>query len=434
MNPDSTISRIRLEKAPKRLVTEHRYLFIQARIGYLCRAGAQIQTATWRLSDTACRDGALLRMPPRSFSDVYYSDMQPNIRNDSDIERTAIYFDPYSGRFIVVGSKQLYEDARKEVGTAGTPLFIEDESPMKFDAASYGEFRDPDGLILSYNDYFTQDALGKTVIDCMVKRVWNGKTGAHACALSFFDRYCDKLLAFADTAEPDLLTSLLASVVKEGNAALLGRLLAMIPQYLSRFRLNLREEAKFAGNQALPPITLPETEGETPPPLLFNLFQYTLLCGDADTVQTLFAMFDRPMELHEFLHHPMYGHIGFYLIRTHNTAALSVLIGAGFSPDCTDPTCGRLTLSAQACLSDCPAAAALLVRAGADFLRKDNRGKNAFDYAIECKTPACFAELLNGLSGTDTASVPVLLSAKITLDEESQMIACLLSNYIRAHN
>ena len=422
---------LRLTKHPARIVPERRYVMIRARIGYLCRAGTTLLSSTWQLSDPACTDGALLRMPPRPFSEVYYAEMQPYLRNDSDLETAAVYFDPYSGRFVVVGSRSLYEDAREKIGTAGTPLFLENESPIRFSAASYGEYVSPDKLTLTYSDYFTPDALGETLLDCMVRRDPEPGGAYLTCAMRFFDTYCERLLTDAAEPGPDRLTCLLASAVREKNAPLLCRLFALIPQMLGRFRLSMREEAKFAGSAEFPEITLPDTGTDAPKPRLFNLFQYTVLCGDPDTMQTVFSSCEHPREVSEFLRHPMYFHAGFYHVRAGNTAALAVLLGAGFSVDCTDSAGGRISLISEACRCRRPAIAAMLVRAGADVRRKDNAGKNAFDYAISENEPACLAALLSGLTGTDASVIPVQLSARITLDEESQTLACVLQNFIK---
>ena len=425
------LSYCRFEKNPPRLITEKRFRMIRARIGYLCRAGVQIHSKTWMLSDEACRDGAVLRLPPQSFADVYYNEMQPKIRNDADIEMTAVYFDPYSGRFIVVGSRALYADATAEIGAAGTPLFLEAESPVAFDALSYGEYADPDTLSLSYRDYFVPDVTGHTLLDYAVRRSWDGDTKPRRCVLSFFDENCAELLENATGAQPDLRTDLLAAIVLNGNARLLAQLFALVPQFSGRFRLNIREESKFAGNAEHAPITLPESFSA--PPVLFNLFQYTVLCGDPDTVRTLFSFYERPLELKEFIRHPMYFHLGFALIREGNAAVLSGLLAAGFPYDCTDAQNGRMPLLSETCIFHRPAITAMLVSAGADVMRKDSNGKTPLDFAISENDPACLAELLRGLKGTDISGVPVVLSARITLDDETQALAYVIRAYTDEH-
>ena len=425
------------ESKPRRLYPAKRYASVRTKIGYLFRSGPQIFHREWPLSDPDCREGELLLAPPLSYTDVYDSEIQPRLRNDSNVESAAVYFNPYDAQFLVVGSRSLYEDCLSYIGTAGSPLFLEKESPRYFDPMIYGAFRFPDANSLSFEDCFRPDAVHVTPAEYMVRRVWDGETVPCSFAVEFFDRFSTRLSEEEASQGPDLQTDLIVSILREKNAPLLSRLFNLHPQILAMFRITDRKEAKFSGDDNHPPITLPDTgtPADSEKPSLFNLFQYCVLSGDPDCIQALFTAYERPMELRQFLSHPMFYHVGYYLIRSGKIAALALLLENGYPADCADLSRGRLTVLSQSCLCDSPSAADLLLRHGADSLRKDNAGKNPFDYAMETRSPACLSILLDHLiQGRDrekAADQMATLASRLELTENTDALAAVLSRYLR---
>ncbi|MBO4229674.1 MAG: peptidylprolyl isomerase [Clostridia bacterium] len=425
------------EEKPRRLYPAKRYASVRAKIGYLFRSGPQIFHRAWPLSDPDCREGELLLAPPVSFSEVYDSEIQPRLRNDSNVEAAAVYFNPYDAQFLIIGSRSLYEDCLPVIGTAGTPVFLEKESPRYFNPLNYGAFRLPNLNEMSFEDCFREDAVHRSPAEYMVRRVWDGETVPHSFAVEFFDRFSSRLSEEKAEGGPDLQTELAVAILREKNAPLLSRLFTLHPQILALFRITEKQETKFVGGDGSPRIVLPDTgtPADSDKPPLFNLFQYCILSGDPDCIQTLFTAYERPMELRQFLSHPMFYHAGYYLIRSGNIAALSLLLENGYPADCADLSRGRLTVLSQSCLCDSPSAAALLLRYGADSLRKDNTGKNPFDYAMETRSPACLSVLLDHLiQGRDrekAATQMASLASRLELTENTDALAAVLSRYLR---
>ncbi len=419
-------SYIRYQKTPERRIPAQRYALIRAKIGYLYRADGKILHAVQSLDDPTCRDGAMLRISSDSFLDVYYGIFMPQIHNDVDGECTAVYFDPYMGKFLIIGSKQLYFDAKRIIGNVGSVTFLEDESPFRFDPISYGAYEDVSAGGLAYEEYFTPDVTGTTVAACMVRSIWDDKTQPWRCAMEFFDRYYDRLLSDAADGGEDMLLLLLCAIVREGNHALLTRLFTLIPQTLARFRPILREERKFLQAK----ISLPEVrETQLDAPVVFNLFQYTMLCGNPDMMETVFRFYEHSAELSEMLRHPMFYHLGFYHMRCGNYAALAILLKHEFSPNCTESKEDRLTLLSLSCICHCPAMTALLVSYGADVDKKDNSGRSAIDYAAESSDASCLAALL----AEDTPQLKSRIAAlaeNLPLRDDNQAVLCVLRAYI----
>ncbi len=420
-------SYIRYSRAPKRQIPPSRYPLYRAKIGYLYRTAGQILSYAYPLSDPACRDGEMLRLPPQSFSEIYYSRMMRHIHNDADQEATAVYFDPYTGRFLVIGSKQLYLDGAAHFGTAGNVLYLEGETPFRFDAEAYGAYYDPDAMQLTLSDYFVPDVTGTTVAACMTDPRWDGRTAPRACVMQFFDRYFDALFPKCGEAGPDTLTTILAMAVRSGNHVLLTRLLTLMPQLGTRFRPTLREEAKLVG------FTVPSPDGTHDAPVVSNLFSYAMLLGDPDTMQTLIRLYERPGELSELLHHPMYYHLGFYHVRRRNPGALSVLLSHGYSPDSIDSEAGRLPLLSEAVLSGQPFTVSMLIARGADPEKRDRSGKTPVDLAAEGNVADCLGELLCAYDKNPEKGREVVLSLadRIPMDDDNQALMCILERYMK---
>ncbi|MCQ2431145.1 MAG: hypothetical protein MJ175_00935 [Clostridia bacterium] len=416
---------IRYHKTLPRRIAENRYPLIRARIGYLYRADGKIHSAVYAVSDASCRDGAVLRMPGETFTEVYYSRFLPQIRNDAEQEGAAIYFDPYSGQFLVIGSKQLYLDAVSVIGGVSAPVFLENESPFRFDPAEYGAYADVSSMSLAYDEYFVPDITGVTVADCMVQPVWDDLPHPFRCAMDFFDRYFDRLWADCKTPGRDTLTELLAAVIRADNADLLTRLFALMPQIMTRFQPILREERKFADMK----LTVP-AKGSAPALPVINLFQYTMLMGSPDMIETLFRMYERPMELAEMLRHPMFYHIGFYHVRSGNTAVLERLLEHRFNPDAVEIKNQRLTLLSAACQCRRPAMVFMLIRHGASVEKTDERGKAAPDYAAEACNAACLAALFSSDSPHLRACAEQL-AGTLPLDDDTQALLSILRDYLR---
>lgn len=413
-------SYVRFQKMPHRKYPASRYRLIQTKIGYLYRADGKILSQPYALSDPACRDGEMLRVPPQPFVDVYYAKMLPCIRNDAEQEAAAVYFDPYAGQFVVAGSKQLYLDAKDTFGIAGTPLFLEKESAFSFDPMTYGAYFDPDTAeSMTYDDYFVPDVTGVTVADCMTAPAWDDRAAPWQCAVEFFNRYCDRLTAEAAAASPDTLTTLLASIVRQGNHFLLSRLLILMPQLTSRFRPTLQEEEKFTA------LTLPGWDDR-----IQNLFHYLLLCGNPDCLTVLFRFYERPLELSEFLRHPMYYTVGHYHIRQGNAAALACLLSHNFYPDAVDGANGRMPLISCACRYRAPAIAASLLAAGCDPEKRDGRGVTAFDYAAAQNDCTMLSLLFESVPRDTAREYAASIAEGLPLSDDNQALLGILKKYL----
>ncbi len=415
----------RFRKQPKRKYAPSRYRLIPPKIGYLYRAEGRILSAVYPVADPTCRDGELLRVPPQSFTDIYYAKMLPQIRNDAEQEAAAVYFDPYTGQFLVVGSMQLYRDANDIIRCASTPLHIENETPFSFDPMTYGTYFDPDTADhLTFDDYFSPDCTGETIADCMTDPMWDTKPAElRPTATEFFIRYSDRLLSETQKETSDTLTTLLCAIIANGHHWLLSQLFVLIPQLLARFRPTLQQEDKFSGI-LIPGV--PENEA----PRLFNLFQYALLCGNADILETIYAFYERPRELTEFVHHPMYYHVGFHHIRRRDCNALSLLLTKNFNPDAIDTGDSRLPLIAAACRASSPGMVSRLLAAKSDPERRDNRGNTAFDYAVAANDCASLALLLSSLDESRAAEWAMSLAEKLPLGDENQGLLGVIRKFL----
>ncbi len=419
----------RFTKHPPRKYPASRFRLIPPKIGYLYRAEGRILSCVCAVSEPACRDGELLRVPPKSFADVYYAQMLPNIRNDAEQESAAVYFDPYSGQFVVVGSLKLYRDANDIIRCASNPLHLQNETPFSFDPMTYGAYFDPDTAdALTFDDYFVPDCMGDTLADCITDPDWDREASApcklRPSATEFFVRYSDKLLAQARLDPPDTLTTLLAAILANGHHQLLSQLFVLIPQITARFRPTLQEEAKFDR------IVLPDMPDSTDAPRLFNLFQYALLCGDANIIETIYAFYERPRELSEFLHHPMYYHVGFHHVRRKNSAALSHLLTKNYNPDAIDTTDSRIPLIAAVCRASAPGMCASLLAAHCDVERRDNRGNTAFDFAAAANDCASMTQLLSALDADRAREWAMALAEKLPLGDDNQGLLGVLRRFL----
>lgn len=414
---------VRYQKNIPRRIAESRFSLIRAQIGYLYRTETGILSYPMGVGDVLCRDGALLRMPDRSFTDVYYSMFLPEVRNDVNRECTAVYFDPYAGVFVVVGSKRLFLESPLIKSTSST-IYLEEESPFRFTPETYGAYLDVETESMTFADHFVPDVTGVTVADCMLSPKWDNKETPWRVAMRFFDRYADKLFADAAGDHADTLTTLLAKLIHAQNHELLAQLFALQPNTLSRFRPILHDAQKF--------YTLSrENEKDLPP--IVNLFHYTILFGGPDIIETLFHFYPYPLELSEYLHHPMFAHVGFYHVRSdERCATLACLLAHGFNADAVDADDGRMTLLSYACKQHHAAATALLVRHGAGVTRMDEYGKCALDYAAEANTLACFATLLAKDEGRDKIREHAAsLAAEVPFDDDNQGLLCLLREFIQ---
>lgn len=430
-------SYVRFYRTPKIKFPAARYRLIQPKIGYLYRAEGRILAYPFALSDVLCRDGAMLRVPPVSFIDIYYTKMLPQIRNDVEQEAAAVYFDPYAGQFIVVGSKQLYMDAKALIGTAGTPIFLEKETAFSFDPMTYGTYFNPDEADdLTYDDYFVPDVMGVTIADCMIDPTWDADCSlpakrARVCATDFFVRYSDRLLSGASANGPDTLTTLLAALIAHGHYALLAQLFVFIPQLTARFRPTLQEESKFT-NIRLPNVQTANA-AECRAPRLFNLFQYVLLCGNPDIIETLFRFYERPLELSEFLRHPMYYHVGFYHVQHKNDAALSALLSKKYYPDAVNVQENRTPLLSYACRLGVPGIAAMLISAGCDITKRDAGGNTPFDYAVaanDCTALALLFSAMRTASPDRVSEEAAALAANLPLSDDNQALLGVLKKFL----
>ena len=413
-------SYVRFLREPHRRYPASRNHLIKPRIGYLYRAEGEILAFPYAIADENCRDGEMLRVPPQSFVDVYYTKMLPKIKNDTEQEAAAVYFDPYTGRFIIVGAKQLYLDAKDKFGIAGTQLYLENESPFSFDPMTYGTLCDPDTAEhLTFDDYFVPDVTGITIADCMIEPEWDDRSAPWQCALDFFGKYYEKLIREAANDGPDTLTTLLAAVIARGNHVLLTRLLLAMPQLLARFRPTLPEEEKFA--------ELPiEGFGEH----IQNLFHYLLLAGNANCLSVLFGLYERPLELREFLRHPMFYSVGHHHVRSGNHAALMFLLTHGFNPDAVDTQNNRTPLILCACRAKMPAMLEVLLAHGGDPTRRDKRGLNAIDLAAAQNDCIAMQMLLSAIDAETARETVTALAPNLPLSDDNQAMLGILKKYL----
>ncbi len=413
-------SYVRFQREPHRRYPASRNHLIKPRIGYLYRADGEILAFPYAIADESCRDGEMLRVPPQPFVDIYYTKILPRIKNDAEQEAAAVYFDPYTGRFIVVGAKQLYLDAKDKFGIAGTQLYLENESPFSFDPLTYGSLCDPDTAEhLTYDDYFVPDVTGVTIADCMIEPRWDDRTAPWRCALEFFSKYYDRLMKDAGTDAPDTQTTLLASVIACGNHALLSRLLLAFPQLLSRFRPTLQEEEKFTE------ITL-EGFGEH----IQNLFHYLLLSGEVDCMAVLFRLYERPLELREFLRHPMYYTVGHHHVKGGNHAAMLFLLSHGFNPDAVDAQNNRTPLILCACRSQRPAILEALLSSGGDPTKRDKRGLTPIQLAAAQNDCIAMQLMLAALDEDTAHTIVSELAPNLPLSDDNQAMLGILKKYL----
>lgn len=419
------ISYPRFRKTPPRKYPPSRYHMVEFNIGYLYRADGRILSYICPVNHIRGREGELLRVPPESFTDIYYTKMLPSIRNDSEQEATAVYFDSYTGRFVVIGSMELYRDAHKIIHDAVSPIHLANETPFSFDPMTYGTYFDPDTAEnLTFDDFFTPDCTGETLADCIADPDWKTEDGKlRPIATEFFVRYSDKLLTEVKKDGPDTLTTLLAAIIANGHHRLLSQLFVLIPQLTSRFRPILQQEEKFAD------ITLPGTPAARTP-RLFNLFQYAVLCGNADILETIYAFYERPRELSELLHHPMYYHVAFHHVRRGDASALALLLQKNFNPDATDETDNRIPLIAAAVRASSPGMTACLLASHCDPERRDNRGNTAFDFAVARNDCASLSLLLSALEPSRAREWAMSLAEKLPLGDDNQGLLGILRNFL----
>jgi len=413
-------SYVRFRREPHRRYPASRNHLIKPRIGYLYRADGEILAFPYAIADENCRDGEMLRVPPQSFVDVYYAKILPRLKNDAEQQAAAVYFDPYTGRFIVVGSKQLYLDAKDKFGIAGTQLYLEQESPFSFDPMTYGTLCDPDTAEhLTFDDYFVPDVTGVTIADCMIQPEWDDRTAPWQCALEFCGKYFDRLMKDAGEDVPDTLTTLLASIISCGSHVLLSRLLLAFPGLLARFRPTLQEEEKFTE------ITI-DGFGER----IQNLFHYLLLAGDVNCLSVLFNLYERPLELREFLRHPMYYTVGHHHVRTGNHAAMQFLLTHGFNPDAVDTPNNRTPLLLCACRHRMPAMLESLLTAGGDPTRRDKRGLHSIDLAAAQNDCIAMQLLLAALPDDTAHDIVTALAPNLPLSDDNQAMLGILKKYL----
>lgn len=413
-------SYVRFRREPHRRYPASRNHLIKPRIGYLYRADGEILAFPYAIADESCRDGEMLRVPPQSFVDVYYTKILPLLKNDAEQQAAAVYFDPYTGRFIVVGSKQLYLDAKDKFGIAGTQLYLENESPFSFDPMTYGTLCDPDTAEhLTFDDYFVPDVTGVTIADCMIEPEWDDRTAPWQCALDFCGKYFDRLMQDAANNAPDTLTTLLAGIISCGSHVLLSRLMFAYPQLLSRFRPTLQEEEKFTEIAV-------DGFGER----IQNLFHYLILSGEVNCMSVLFNQYERPMELREFLRHPMFYTVGHHHVRGGNYAAMQFLLGHNFNPDAVDTPNNRTPLILCACRHQMPAMLELLLQAGGDPTRRDKRGLNAIDVAAAQNDCIAMQLLLAALPEDTARSTVAELAPNLPLSDDNQAMLGILKKYL----
>ena len=411
---------VRFLREPHRRYPASRNHLIKPRIGYLYRADGEILAFPYAIADESCRDGEMLRVPPQSFVDIYYARILPKLKNDAEQQATAVYFDPYTGRFIVVGDKQLYLDAKDRFGIAGVQLYLEDESPFSFDPMTYGELCDPDtASYLTFDDYFVPDVTGVTIADCMVQPTWDDRTSPWQCALAFVDKYYDRLIRESGHDAPDTLTTLIAAVIACGNHVLLSRLLLTFPQLIARFRPTLSEEEKFA--------ELPiDGFGER----IQNLFHYLILSGDINCLAVLFRIYEHPLQLREFLRHPMYYSVGHYHVHSGNHAALQFLLSHGFNADAADAQNNRTPLVLAACRARMPAMLEMLLSAGANPTRRDKRGLSAIDLAAAQNDCIAMQMMLEAIPEDSARDIVKELAPNLPLSDDNQAMLGVLKKYL----
>ena len=413
-------SYVRFLREPHRRYPASRNHLIKPRIGYLYRADGEILAFPYAIADENCRDGEMLRVPPQSFVDVYYARILPRLKNDAEQQATAVYFDPYTGRFIVVGDKQLYLDAKDKFGIAGVQLYLEDESPFSFDPMTYGELCDPDTAeYLTFADYFVPDVTGVSIADCMVQPTWDDRTAPWQCAIAFVDKYYDRLIREAGEVTSDTLTTLLVSVIACGNHVLLARLLLTFPQLIARFRPTLSEEEKFA--------ELPiDGFGER----IQNLFHYLILSGDVNCLAVLFRIYEHPLQLREFLRHPMYYSVGHHHVKSGNHAALQFLLSHGFNADAVDAQNNRTPLVLAACRARMPAMLEMLLSSGGNPTRRDKRGLSAIDLAAAQNDCVAMQMMLEAIPEDTAKSIVTELAPNLPLSDDNQAMLGVLKKYL----
>ena len=111
------------------------------------------------------------------------------------------------------------------------------------------------------------------------------------------------------------------------------------------------------------------------------MFHYLMLSGEADCMAVLFHLYERPLELREFLRHPMYYSVGHHHVKSGNHAALQFLLSHGFNADAVDAQNNRTPLVLAACRARMPAMLEMLLSSGGNPTRRDKRGLNAIDLA-----------------------------------------------------
>ena len=161
-----------------------------------------------------------------------------------------------------------------------------------------------------------------------------------------------------------------------------------------------------------------------------NLFHYLMLSGEADCMAVLFHLYERPLELREFLRHPMFYSVGHHHIRAGNHAALLFLLAHGFSADAVENANNRTPLILCACRQKSPAMLEALLRAGGDPLRRDKRGIHAVDLAAAQNDCIAMQQLLAALDAETAHTLVAQLAPNLPLSDDNQAMLGILKKYL----
>ena len=199
----------------------------------------------------------------------------------------------------------------------------------------------------------------------------------------------------------------------------LSRLLLAIPQLLARFRPTLQEEDKFTE------ITV-DGFGEK----IQNLFHYLLLSGEVDCMAVVFRLYERPLEMREFLRHPMFYSVGHHHVRAGNHAAVLFLLSHGFNPDAVENANNRTPLILCACRRQRPAILEALLSSGGDPTRRDKRGLNAIARAAAQNDCIAMQLLLAALDEEPARTIVTSLAPNLPLSDDNQAMLGILKKYL----
>ena len=147
-------------------------------------------------------------------------------------------------------------------------------------------------------------------------------------------------------------------------------------------------------------------------------------------MSVLFNQYERPMELREFLRHPMFYTVGHHHVRGGNYAAMQFLLGHNFNPDAVDTPNNRTPLILCACRHRMPAMLELLLLAGGDPTRRDKRGLNAIDIAAAQNDCIAMQLLLAALPEDTARSTVAELAPNLPLSDDNQAMLGILKKYL----